>query len=236
MGAAGSLAWSIKESDVRVHKVVVVEDHLMQRKYVTALLNHQPDLRVVFACEELPELMEWMETAGRNVLPDLVLLDLMVDRRPHADPRMVAKLLAHHRYPGPKVVLFSALTSPPLARRMIQTGVHGAIGKRDSEASILQAVRAVLNGEWWVSPELAELIADDPKRPALSEQEERALALYASGSSIEEVAAAIGVKTNTVKKYLQRVRNKYAAAQRPLNSRLDLAKAAADDGYLAVTG
>lgn len=214
------------------YSVAVVEDHLMQRKYVTALLNHQPDLHVVFGCEELPELMAWMESTDRRFLPDLVLLDLLVDRRPHANPRTVRDLVTSPRAKTTRVILFSALSSPPLVRQMIRAGVHGVISKRDNEARVLEAIRTVLAGGTWVSSELTTIYAGHPRRPHLSDQEERALVLYATGCSIEEVADTLGVKPGTTKKYLQRVRNKYAAVGRTFGSRLEMARAAAEDGYL----
>lgn len=211
-----------------MYRIAIVEDHLLQRTYARALLNAQSDMSVVFDGEELPELVRWLEQAHQRVRPDVILLDLMVDRRPPVKPETVRELVrAKHR-----VLLFSALMSPPLARQLIRSGAHGVISKRDDEASILRAIRSVGRGERWVSPELAELIAHDPKRPKLSDQEERVVVLYASGLPVEAVAASIGVKPNTVKKYLQRVRDKYAAAGRPLSSRLTWSKVAAEDGYV----
>ncbi|WP_181157579.1 response regulator transcription factor [Microbacterium sp. MYb62] len=210
-----------------MYRVAVVEDHLLQRKYATALINAQSDMAVVYDGEDLPSFMTWLDKSARFSRPRLVLLDLMVERGPNASPEDVRRLVAS----GMHVVLFSALASPPLARQMIQAGASGVIGKRDSETSILAALRAVLAGESWVSPELAVLIAHDPNQPRLSDQEERALVLYASGLSIDSVAASIGVKPGTAKKYLHRVREKYAAVDRPVASREELIRAAARDGY-----
>lgn len=211
-----------------MHRVAIVEDHLLQRRYATALVNAQPDMTVVYDGEDLPSFMTWLQTCDRLARPGLVLLDLMVERGPNARPETVKRLVAS----GVRVVLFSALASPPLARQMVHFGVSGVIGKRDNETSIVAALRAVLAGQSWVSPELAGLIAHDPDQPRLSDQEERALVLYAAGLSIESVAASIGVKPGTAKKYLQRVREKYAAVDRPVASRHELSRAAARDGYL----
>ncbi|MGO2139918.1 MAG: response regulator [Leucobacter sp.] len=213
-----------------MYRVAIIEDHLLQRKYTVSLVSAQPDMAVTFAGEELPELVNWLEGAEEAERPDLILLDLLVDRRPAAKPEVVRRLIRE----GSRVLVFSAAISPPLTRQLIRAGAHGVISKRDPEASILAAMRTVLAGGQWVSPELAEIIAHDPKRPALSDQEERALVLYASGLSLESVATSIGVKPNTVKKYLQRVRDKYAAVDRPLASRIEWRKAAHDDGYLAL--
>ncbi len=211
-----------------MYRIAVVEDHLLQRRYATALIKAQPDMTVVYDGDDLPSFEAWLQSADRLSKPHLALLDLMVERGPDANPATVRGLVAA----GIRVVLFSGLASPPLARQMIRAGASGVIGKRDNETSVLAGLRATLAGQWWVSPELAVLIAHDPKQPKLSDQEERALVLYASGLSVDSVAASIGVKPGTAKKYLQRVREKYAALDRPASTRQELIRAAARDGYL----
>ncbi|MEI3847068.1 MULTISPECIES: response regulator transcription factor [unclassified Microbacterium] len=213
-------------------RVAVVEDHLLQRKYATALINAQSDMTVAYDGEDLPSFVSWVGEQPPFSRPALLLLDLMVERGPNASPELVKRLVAS----GMKVVLFSGLASPPLARQLIRAGASGVVGKRDSETSILAALRAVLAGEVWVSPDLAVLIVQDPNQPRLSDQEERALVLFASGLSIDSVARSIGVKPGTVKKYLQRVREKYAAVNRPVRTREELIRAAASDGYLMSFG
>jgi len=56
--------------------------------------------------------------------------------------------------------------------------------------------------------------------------------LYASGLTLEAVASAIGVQPGTAKKYLERVKDKYAEAGRPVRTKIDLNRAAVRDGYL----
>lgn len=214
-----------------LHRIAIVEDHLLQRKYATSLISRQQDMTVVFAGESLPEFMNRLGERPAPRLPDLLLLDLMVDRQENASPETVGRLIEQ----GCKVVLFSALGSPPLVRKFMQVGVHGVLGKRDDDRSILAALRSVLGGGQWVSPELAQVIAHDQRRPKLSGQEERVLILYASGLTLDAVAEAVGVKPDTAKKYLQRFKAKYAESGRPLRSRTDIIKAATQDGYLSLT-
>lgn len=208
-------------------RIAVVEDHIFQRTYTRKLIVAQPDLDVVFEGETLSDLINWLRYSRPHQLPDLVLLDLMAERQPHADPELVKKLVSD----GIRVLVLSAMASPPLVRRVIKAGVHGVVGKRDSEHDLFAAIRTVLSNGEWMSPELASIIRNDPRRPTLSDQEERALVLYASGVPIKTVARSIGVKDGTVKKYLQRVRAKYAEAGRPMTSRLEMSKIASEDGY-----
>lgn len=210
-------------------RIALIEDHILQRTYTNNLISAEPDMDVVFSGETLPDFVDWLSTAQPQLRPRLVLLDLMVDRQPSANPATVRKLVSS----GILVLAFSAMASPPLVRKMLEAGISGIIGKRDSEDDLIRAIRTVLSGEEWMSRELAGVIAHDPSRPKLSDQEERSLVLFASGLPIAEVARSIGVQVGTAKKYLQRVRDKYSEAGRPMRSRLEMYIIANDDGYLA---
>lgn len=209
-------------------KVAIVEDHLLQRRRTAQLLNSQQGLKVVHACETMPEFMTWLSTSEPAQRPHLLVLDLMVEREPSVDPRTVKALVDA----GLRILVLSALASPPLVKEVIRAGVGGVVGKRDDEADIVAAVWAVLQRGEWFTTEVAGVIAGDPNRPVLSVQEERALVLYASGLTLSAVAESIGVKPDTAKQYLDRVKAKYAAVGRPVRTKLDLGKVAWADGYV----
>ncbi|WP_053387360.1 response regulator transcription factor [Leucobacter japonicus] len=211
-----------------VCRVALVEDHVLQRARTEELLASQPEFDVVFSAASAPEFVAWVRDAPREQRPHLLVLDLMVDRQPSVDVALVEQLLAA----GLKIVVLSALASPPLVRGIVRAGVTGIVGKRDSESDILAAIRAVLRGEEWMTTELAGIIAGDPERPKLSLQEERALVLYASGLTVEQVAAAMNIGRETAKQYLDRVKRKYSDAGVPVRSKLDLGRIAWSEGYI----
>ena len=209
-------------------RVAVVEDHLLQRRRTIELIEEQPDCTVVFDGETMPEFLEWLRQQPQHWWPHLIILDLLVERGPSADPDAVEKLISA----GFRVLVLSAMASPTLVQDMLRAGVGGIVGKRDSEAQIIEAVRAVLARRAWMTPELASVIAGDADRPKLSPQEERALVLYASGLTLNAVAEVLGVQPGTAKQYLDRVKEKYAQAGRSVRTKLDLGIAARADGYL----
>lgn len=209
-------------------RVAIVEDHLLQRRRTEELLGSQGGLRVVHSCENLPQFISWLGDAEVRHRPHLLVLDLMVERQPSVVPATVKALVDA----GLRVLVLSALASPPLVKDVIRAGVGGVVGKRDTEEDIVSAVWAVLRRGEWMTSELASVIAGDPSRPALSVQEERALVLYASGLTLDAVASSIGVKRATAKQYLDRVKAKYAAVDRPVHTKLDLGRVAWTDGYL----
>jgi len=153
------------------YRIAIVEDHLLQRKYAVSLIARQQDMTVAFSGESLPEFISWLRAHPESRLPDLLLLDLMVDRQRSARPETVKQLVDQ----GCRVILFSALGSPVLVRKMVHAGVHGVLGKRDEDRNILAALRTVLDGGQWMSPELAQVLSHDQQRPKLSDQEERVL-------------------------------------------------------------
>ena len=96
------------------------------------------------------------------------------------------------------------------------------------------AIREVAAGRDWMSPRLAYLLATDDAvdRPTLSNQERRALQLYATGLPMKLVARKMSISEETVKQYLDRVRQKYAIAGRASPSKLELYYRAVEDGHL----
>ena len=209
-------------------RIAIVEDHLLQRRRTEELLGAQDGLSVVHASESVAQLHSWLATTDQRTRPHLVILDLMVDRGVDVTPADVKALTES----GIRVVVLSAMASPRMVRDILRAGVHSVVGKRDSEDDIVAAVWAVLGRRRWITPELASVMVGDPSRPALSNQEERALVLYASGLTLDAVAAAIGVKPGTAKKYLERVKDKYSAAGRPARNKIDLSREAGRDGLI----
>lgn len=212
----------------RVFRVAIVEDHLLQRQRTEQLVNGAEELRVVFSGETAPAFVAWLRQAPKSRHPHVLVLDLRVDRRPGVDAALVRRFLRA----GLKIVVLSALSSPPLVRDVLAAGVRVIVGKRDSEADVLAAIRAAIRGEEWLTTELADVIADGPGRPRLSSQEKRALVLYASGLTVGEVATSMNVKPDTAKQYLERVKAKYTAAGFSARSKLDLSRIAWVDGYV----
>lgn len=209
-------------------RVAIVEDHVLQRERTESLITSTQGFALAHSAHSLPDFVAWAKSVPREVRPHVLILDLMIEREPNVDVDVVEELIAG----GLKVVVLSALASPALVRRVVRAGVHAIVGKRDPEDDIVAALHAVIEHREWMTTELASVIASDPDRPKLSGQEERALILYATGLTLDEVAAAIGVQRDTARQYLDRVRAKYEAAGRPARTKLELSKIAWADGYV----
>jgi DNA-binding NarL/FixJ family response regulator len=205
--------------------VAVVEDHVLVREGIIGVLEAAGDFQVVAATGNLTHFNQWWRNRPSTARPRLLLLDLLLEEG-DADPRLVETLTGQ----GLKVLVVSGLTSTPLVRAMLAAGVSGFVAKHDRSNDLVAAARAVIGGSDWMTPQLAQVLAQDPRRPSLSDQEERALILYASDLKLEAVARELGVKPMTAKKYLDRVRAKYVALGRDVHTKTELYKAAVADG------
>lgn len=208
--------------------VAVVEDHVLVREHIVAALEAARDFHVVAAVGSLELFYKQWGERPATARPRVLLLDLLLEDG-DADPGLVEKLTKQ----GLRVLVVSGLTSTPLVRAMLAAGVSGFVAKHDRATDLVAAARAVAHGRDWMTPQLAQVLAQDPRRPSLSDQEERALILYASDLKLEAVARELGVRPMTAKKYLDRVRAKYVALGRDVHTKTELYKAAVADGRLS---
>lgn len=167
--------------------------------------------------------------AGPGRHADVVLLDLDLDDGTPVERNVTAILAA-----GPAVLVLSASDKPLMVRAAMRAGALGYALKNERPAEIKAAITEVAAGRAWISPRLAYILATDdaPDSPALSDQETRALQLYATGMPLKLVARKMTISDETVKQYLGRVREKYARAGRPAPTKLELYYRAVEDGHL----
>jgi two-component system, NarL family, nitrate/nitrite response regulator NarL len=182
------------------------------------------DIRVVGTAATVAALL-----AGPGRHAHVVLLDLDLGDGTTAEENVAAILAA-----GPAVLVLSASGRPPAVRAAIRAGALGYAVKNEPAAEIRAAITEVAAGRGWISPRLAYILATDdaPDRPALSDQERRALQLYATGMPVKSVARRMAISDETVKQYLQRVRQKYARAGRAAPTKLELYHRAVEDGHI----
>ena len=204
-----------------VLRVAVVDDHDLVRAGLTRMLEAALGAQVVFQGAELEPVLDCQP------LPDLLLLDLSLGDH-DADPALVRRLLDQ----GVRVLVVSALHTADVVLPMLDVGVAGFVSKRESEAVLLAAARAVLDGGTWTSPEVAALLMQPQVRPHLSAAQERVLVLYASGLTLEAVARHLGISVGTAQTHLKRARAKYAEVGRAMPGRVDVYREARRDGLV----
>ena len=208
--------------------VAAVDDHPIILDSVAGWVQAADgDIRVVATAATVDQLL-----AGPGRRAHVVLLDLELGDGSTAAGNVTAILAA-----GPAVLVLSASDKPLAVRAAVHAGARGYALKNEQADQIRSAIREVAAGGDWISPRLAYILATDnaADKPTLSQQESRALQLYATGLPMKSVAKLMAISEETVKQYLGRVRRKYSLAGRAAPTKLELYHRAVEDGHFPPT-
>jgi DNA-binding NarL/FixJ family response regulator len=178
-------------------RIVVADDHPIVRDGLRALLDGQPDLRVV---AEAADGRDALAQVARHA-PDLVLMDL---RMPVLDGVGAIRALARD-HPAVRVLVLTTYDEDQDILRAVEAGAAGYLLKDTPREELFRAVRAAARGESVLAPAvtarlLGRLRAPVPDAP--SERELEVLALVAKGMTNRAIARSLSISEATVKTHL----------------------------------
>jgi DNA-binding NarL/FixJ family response regulator len=124
-------------------RVLVVDDCRAWRDYVSATLQEQPEWQVV---GEVSDGLEAIQQA-RELLPDLILMDIGLPTLNGIEAVRRIKALSSMA----KILFTTENRSPDVVREALSTGATGYLLKSDSGSELLNAVRAVLEDQQFIS-------------------------------------------------------------------------------------
>lgn len=122
--------------------------------------------------------------------------------------------------------------SAPSLEAAIVAGAKGYLGKAASSDEFIHAVHRLASGRQCAQVMQLRHSQSGSPHVRLSDQERRALVLYASGLTQDVVARRMGIAPNTVKHYLDRVREKYANVGVHARTKIELHTLARAEGLL----
>jgi len=194
-------------------RVLVVDDHPLLRGGVVSLIREQPDLEV---CGEADSFGSTILAVDDDPPPDLLVMDLMLG---NADGLELLKQVRALR-PGLLILVISMHDELIYAERAIRAGASGYIMKREEPQEVLKAIRAVLNGEIYLSTRMKVLLkerglTDSPlvflmpeANPPLSDRELQVFRLIGVGLSTRQIAQELHLSGKTIETYRENLKAK----------------------------
>jgi DNA-binding NarL/FixJ family response regulator len=190
----------------RVHRILLVDDHVVVRRGIRAILEDQfPAISVSEASsgdEALTMLSDALEA---------VVLDLSMPGRSGFD--LLAEI--KHRHPKLPVLIMSLHAEEQFALRALRAGASGYLTKAAAPEQLVAAVTKITRGGKYISETLAERLATDvggdqlaSRHDRLSDREFDVMRGIASGSSVSEIAAQMHLSVKTVSTYRTRLLEK----------------------------
>jgi DNA-binding NarL/FixJ family response regulator len=193
-------------------RVVVVDDQLVMREGLVALLSLVDDVQVVGDAGTGADALALLD----SVAADVVLMDL---RMPVMDGvEATRRVTAAH--PSVAVVVLTTYSDDESITTALQAGARGYLTKDAGRTEITAALRAVAAGQSTfnaaVSRRLVAALASPPPPPAgLTAREAEVLTLIARGLANADIAAALFIGETTVKTHINNLFAKIGVRTRP---------------------
>ena len=187
-----------------LRRVLVVDDHPIIRDGLIRVLRRADGVYVEGEAGNAEEALALV----RRTDFDLVVLDVSLPGRSGLDLLRDLRRLR----PALPVLVLSVYAEDEFAVRAIRAGADGYLRKDCPVGELIEAVQLLLDGRKFISPSVAEQLAQEigreaggPPHARLSNRELEVLSLVATGKSTKEVAAILGVSKSTVSTYRQRI-------------------------------
>jgi DNA-binding NarL/FixJ family response regulator len=186
------------------HRVLLVDDHSLFRQGLRALLSKQTEFTIVGEASDGRSAIE----QAIALQPEIVVTDLVLPE----DEAMQAVSTIKRRLPSVRVVILTSSKSDEHLRRSLRVGVDGYVLKDASYEELLRALRSVIEGKRYLSPDMSGLLVNEYLNPGrheetssplnvLTHRERSILQLIAEGCSNRITAATLSVSTKTVEKH-----------------------------------
>jgi DNA-binding NarL/FixJ family response regulator len=194
----------------RISKVFLVDDHPLVREWLTNLINQLPDLRV---CGEAPGVVDALQGI-EETKPHVAIVDLSLSEGSGLDLVRSIKV----RAPDIAIIVLSMHDERFYAERTFRAGAKGYIMKGETTSNIIAAIREVLDGKLYLSPQMRAIFAErfvdggppDALSPVkkLSDRELEVFSLLGQGYETRRVAQSLNVSIKTVQAYCARIKDK----------------------------
>lgn len=213
-------------------RMILADDHAMLREGLKALIVKEGDLVVVGEADNGKGTVELARETGAHV----VVMDVaMPDLNGIEATRKILKT-----NPRIKVVALSGHANREFVREMLKAGASAYVLKSRAYEELVRAVREVMKGKKYLSPDIARGVVDEyvemssspranPAFVVLTDREREALQLIAEGKSTKEVAGQLDVSVKTIETHRRNIMEKLN-----LHSVADLTKYAIREGITSV--
>ncbi|MEE9603067.1 MAG: response regulator transcription factor [Thermoguttaceae bacterium] len=191
------------------HKVLIVDDHPIVRHGLGELIARQPDLEMCGEAADAAEALRQVETNR----PDVAVVDISLDDDNGIE--LVEQIRA--LYPEVKMLVSSMHDEKTFAGRAMRAGALGYINKRESIRKVVDAVRQVLRGEIYLSPQMAKTLLhraavgeplDHDPIDTLSNRELEVFEMIGQGISTQQIARKLRLSPRTIESHRKNIKTK----------------------------
>src|SRR5215471_13165855 len=187
-------------------RILLADDHAVVRQGFKMILAAQPDFEIVGEAGNGREAVELAE----KLRPDVIVMDVAMPELNgiEATRRLQASV------PHTRVLALSMHKDSVYVREILRAGARGYLLKDSVAGDLVSAVRAVAQGEGYISPGVSNAVLDDYRRHVtnpidmLTSREREVLQMLAEGKTNKEIAGVLNLSVYTVDAHRGRIMEK----------------------------
>jgi DNA-binding NarL/FixJ family response regulator len=188
--------------------VAIVDDHPLVREGLAARISAQPDMEVCGEAADIESAMELIVSKR----PSLVIVDIALKDGHGID--LIKRIVASGV--NTRMLVVSAYDESFFSERALRAGALGYLNKQELQGQVMEAMRAVLRGERYLSTAMAQrLIAQaiggkisQGGTEILTDRELQIFQLIGRGRSTREIAQELNVSVHTIDSHREHIRAK----------------------------
>jgi DNA-binding NarL/FixJ family response regulator len=194
-------------SDVREIRILTVDDHAVLRKGIAALINAEPDMKLVAEASNGREAI----AEFKKHRPDITLMDLQMPEMSGIE----CIIAIRSNFPDARIIVLTTYPGDVQVLRALKAGARGYLLKGQvSKDQLPEVIRAVHAGHKRIPPEIAIELAEHTAEDDLSSREIEVLRLIAAGNANKEIASQLSITEETVKSHVTKILAKLHANDR----------------------
>jgi DNA-binding NarL/FixJ family response regulator len=193
-------------SDQAHIRVFSVDDHPMLREGIAAIINNQPDMKLVAQAATGTGAIQMF----RQHQPDVTLMDLRLPDMSGID----ALIAIRTDFPEARVIMLTTFEGDVDIRRSLEAGARGYMLKNMPPKDLVEVIRQVHAGKKRIPAEVAAHLAEYFGDDALTAREIDVLRHVASGNRNREIGERLFISEETVKVHIKHIMEKLSASDR----------------------
>lgn len=187
-------------------RVLCVDDHPLLRDGIAALVNAEPDMKLVAEASNGKEAVEKF----RSHHPDVTVMDIQM---PGVGGIEAITQIQSER-PDARIIVLTTYTGDVQVVRALRAGARAYILKGHVHRELLETIRIVHAGKKRIPPEIAAELAEHAADDELTTREVEVLRLIAAGNANKQIADQLSIGEATVKSHVTNILSKLGASDR----------------------
>ena len=187
-------------------RILAVDDHVLVREGIAALIGSEPELTLVAEASNGREAIQQY----RVHRPDVTIMDLQMPEMNGLD----AIIAIRAEFPDAKIIVLTTYKGDVQILRALKSGAQGYLLKNTIHKELTETIRAVHAGKKALSPEASYEIAEHATDDALTPAEINVLRLIAAGNANKQIADQLSITEETVKGRVKNILSKLGASDR----------------------